>query len=219
MIFGGIFGVIGVMSEGDTTPGQWFTFYCWSTVAIATCLVPAFFWHEPMKEFLYERLGKEYVTSRVGNPGVWQLGRLGTGILTGGVIQGAGLWQNSHVFGSTQDKLDISFEKSNTQINNNRDNAINAAMNSGLDPRDQHRAIQETLKIHTKQQSQLHNTYEEKSKANMKNYTEYKPPFTQVADWVKSGENTERIAVISDKTGKVFGSVGKYFTGKGKDEN
>ncbi len=84
MIFGGIYGVVGVMSEGDTTPGQWFTFYCWSIVATATCLVPAFFRHKPMKEFLYERLGKEYVISRVGNPG---LTGVAIGVFTGGLIQ------------------------------------------------------------------------------------------------------------------------------------
>ena len=43
------------------------------------------------------------------------------------------------------------------------------------------------------------------------------PPFTQIADWMKSAENTQRIDVISKNSGKAVTSPDKYFF-KGKDD-
>lgn len=51
----------------------------------------------------------------------------------------------------------------------------------------------------------------------MDHYTSYRPPFTQIADWMKSAENTQRIDVISKNSGKAVTSPGKYFF-KGKDD-
>ena len=51
----------------------------------------------------------------------------------------------------------------------------------------------------------------------MAHYTGYRAPFTQIADWMKSVENTQRIDVISKNSGKAVTGLGKYFF-KGKDD-
>ena len=93
-------------------------------LALATCLVPTFFWHEPMKNFLYERLGKDYVVSRLGNSGREFLIGLGGFTIALVGLQSFGLYQNSILYESAQNTVDTTLEKTLTQLNNDRDNAV-----------------------------------------------------------------------------------------------
>ncbi len=46
---------------------QWIAFYYSILVFFSTCIVPLIFYVTPLRTFLYERLGKDYVISRVGD--------------------------------------------------------------------------------------------------------------------------------------------------------
>lgn len=74
-LFATIYGVIGVASERQTTPGQIFTLYCWVIVMVSTLSVPLIFYYPAAREFLYSRIGKERVIFMVGNPGLVPVAR------------------------------------------------------------------------------------------------------------------------------------------------
>lgn len=219
MIFGGIYGVIGVTCDDDASRGQWFTFYCWSTVTLATCLVPIFFLHEPMKNFLYERLGKDYIISRVGNPGLKSLTRLGgIGAALAG-IQSLGVYQSTVAYESAQNTANATLKETLAQSNSDCNKAIETTMNSGLDPREQQRKVGKIIDNHLKFQTQAHDIHQQSSTSNTETLKAYESPLAQLAGLAKSAENTERMGTAAKEAGRAVSNWPRIFGGKDKGEN